>query len=275
MSFRDRDMKIDDVINHIRNHEYMSGVERDKARVRSTGEVFTPTELVLKYIDQCEKQNPDAFTNPDENFCDNSCGDGQFLGEILIRKMERGIQFESALRSIHGVDYQESNVELCKQRLLCGHTELRHIVDMNIVCADSTLYHYRFDGTPEGYLTREELIEKVAELEAIKKIDKADRRELRKLKSFKKGKEREQDRANKEKARADLAEAQLKQAKQYIRKLKKSHKTEMSELKKSHREELRADMKAMTERVRELEEQLQEQAIKKEIISGNGIEIVE
>ena len=156
MNFRDRDMDIADVINHIRNREYMSGVDRDKARVRSTGEVFTPTELVLSYIDQCELQNPDAFTNPDENFCDNSCGDGQFLGEILIRKMERGLQFETALRSLHGVDFQESNIELCKQRLLCGRDDLRHIVDKNIVCADSLKYHYRFDGTPPYSMTVDE-----------------------------------------------------------------------------------------------------------------------
>ncbi len=156
MNFRDRDMDIADVINHIRNREYMSGVDRDKARVRSTGEVFTPTELVLSYIDQCELQNPDAFTNSDENFCDNSCGDGQFLGEILIRKMERGLQFETALRSLHGVDFQESNIELCKQRLLCGREDLRHIVDKNLVCADSLKYHYRFDGTPPYSMTVDE-----------------------------------------------------------------------------------------------------------------------
>lgn len=187
MNFRDRDMKIDDVINHIRNREYMSGVERDKSRVRSTGEVFTPYELVLNYIDQCEKQNTDAFTNPDENFCDNSCGDGQFLGEILIRKMERGVQFESALRSIHGVDFQESNVELCKQRLLCGRNDLRHIVDMNIVCADSTQYHYRFDGTYPYSKTWQEyeaiIAEKDQEIDSRREGKASDKLELGKKKA--------------------------------------------------------------------------------------------
>jgi hypothetical protein len=40
------------------------------------------------------------------------------------------------------------NVKLCQERLLCGKTELQHIVDNNIVEADSLKYHYRFDGSP-------------------------------------------------------------------------------------------------------------------------------
>ena len=141
-------IKLPAVIDHIRNREYMSGVARDKQRVRTTGEVFTPYELVVKYIDYCESQYPDSFVFPDNVFADNSCGDGQFLGEILIRKMERGIDFETALKGLRGVDYEESNVELCRERLLCGQTELRHIVEKNIVCADGLKYHYRFDGSP-------------------------------------------------------------------------------------------------------------------------------
>ena len=35
-----------DVIDHIRNRTYMGGVERNRLRVKSTGEVFTPTPLV-------------------------------------------------------------------------------------------------------------------------------------------------------------------------------------------------------------------------------------
>jgi hypothetical protein len=141
-------MDLEEIVKHIRNREYMSGVERDKQRVRSTGEVFTPCELVKNYIDYCEKEDPDAFVNPSNNFADNSCGDGQFLGEILIKKIERGIDFETALSSLFGVDYEQSNVDLCRDRLLCGREDLRHIVERNIVCADGLRYHYRFDGSP-------------------------------------------------------------------------------------------------------------------------------
>ena len=33
---------LDRYINHVRNREYMSGVERDKLRIKQTAEVFTP-----------------------------------------------------------------------------------------------------------------------------------------------------------------------------------------------------------------------------------------
>lgn len=140
-------MDIKFIINHIRNREYMSGVEREQSRIRSTGEVFTCYELVKKYVDYCEQEYPDAFTNIEECFCDNSCGDGQFLGEILIRKVEQGIPFETALSTIYGVDYEQTNVDLCRDRLLCEREDLRHIVENNIVCADALTYDYSFNGT--------------------------------------------------------------------------------------------------------------------------------
>ena len=122
----------------------MSGVERQTARVKATGEVFTPTPLVQEMLD---KLPLDTFTDNEKTVLDNSCGDGQFLGEVLIRKMENGSTFEQALGTIYGVDLMEDNVELCKDRLLCGHEDLRHIVEKNIVCADGLRYHYRFDGS--------------------------------------------------------------------------------------------------------------------------------
>jgi len=71
-------------------------------------------------------------------------GDGQFLGEVLIRKMENGIDFESALSSIYGVDLMSDNIELCQERLLCGQEHLRHIVEKNIVCSNALEYNYAF-----------------------------------------------------------------------------------------------------------------------------------
>jgi hypothetical protein len=125
----------------------MSGIERDKLRVKETEEIFTPTVLVHDCLDLLETIHPNCFTDYTKTFIDNSCGDGQFLGEVLIRKMENGIDFESALSTIYGVDLMPDNVKLCQDRLLCGREDLRHIVEQNIVCADALRYHYRFDGS--------------------------------------------------------------------------------------------------------------------------------
>ena len=137
-------MELNSIIKHIRDRAYMSGVARDELRVKATGEVFTPTPLVQEVLDQL----PDTvFTDPTKTFCDPSCGDGQFLGEVLIRKMENGATFEQALSTIYGVDLMEDNVKLCRERLLCGQEHLKHIVERNIVCHDALTYDYSFNGT--------------------------------------------------------------------------------------------------------------------------------
>lgn len=153
-----------EVIDHIRNRSYMSGIERDRNRVKSTGEVFTPTELVREMLEQIPI---DQFTDPNKTFLDNSCGDGQFLGEVLIRKMENGSTFEQALQTIYGVDLMEDNVALCRERLLCGREDLRHIVERNIVCHDALTYDYSFNGTNmnQDDLTWTNLFETVAEMQ--------------------------------------------------------------------------------------------------------------
>lgn len=122
----------------------MSGVERDQARVKSTGEVFTPTPLVQEMLDRLPSS---VFTDPNKTFLDNSCGDGQFLGEVLIRKMENGSTFEQALSTVYGVDLMQDNVDECRRRLLCGRTDLEHIVRTNVVCHDGLTYDYSFNGT--------------------------------------------------------------------------------------------------------------------------------
>ena len=138
---------LEDIKSHIRNRDYMSGIERDQLRVKATSEVFTPTDLVQCTLDRLP---PDIFTDPSKTFLDNSCGDGQFLGEVLIRKLENGIDFETALSTIYGVDLMPDNVKLCQDRLLCGQEHLRHIVEKNIVCADALTYNYCF-GEPETF----------------------------------------------------------------------------------------------------------------------------
>jgi len=138
---------LNEVIDHIRNRTYMGGVERDQLRVKATGEVFTPTELVCEMLEQIPIEQ---FQDPTKNFLDNSCGDGQFLGEVLIRKMENGSTFEQALQTIYGVDLMQDNVSMCRERLLCGQKHLRHIVEKNIVCHDALTYDYSFNGTDQN-----------------------------------------------------------------------------------------------------------------------------
>ena len=125
----------------------MSGVDRDKLRIKQTAEVFTPQHLVLEMLDKLEMENPELFTDPTKTFIDNSCGDGEFLGEVVIRKMERSdCSLLQALSTTYGVDLMEDNISECKNRL-SGPTptqEIWDILNKNIVCHDGLTYDYEF-----------------------------------------------------------------------------------------------------------------------------------
>jgi type I restriction-modification system DNA methylase subunit len=179
-------MKIEEVIDHVRNRSYMGGVERDRLRVKVTGEVFTPTELVREMLEQIPIEQ---FTDPAKTFLDNSCGDGQFLGEVLIRKIEMGSTFEQALSTTYGVDLMIDNVDLCRERLLCGQDQFRHIVEQNIQCRDGLKFGYNFKpmgparrNTEKKARAKQEKLkakqEKLAKLELAKTNKEAQQKKL-------------------------------------------------------------------------------------------------
>jgi hypothetical protein len=126
----------------------MSGVERDKLRIKQTAEVFTPTPLVQEMLDKLEEENPTLFSDPTKTFLDNSCGDGQFLSEVVIRKMERSrCTLEEALSTTYGVEFMEDNVNECRIRLSGPDPtpEIIEILIKNIVCYDALKYDYSFE----------------------------------------------------------------------------------------------------------------------------------
>jgi hypothetical protein len=134
-------------IEHARNRGYMSGVERDKLRVKQTAEVFTNTPLVQEMLTTLEKQDPSIFSDPSKTFLDNSCGDGQFLSEVVIKKMETsGCSLIQALSTTYGVELMEDNVIECRARLAGPNPtpEILEIVNRNIVHHNALTYHYMF-----------------------------------------------------------------------------------------------------------------------------------
>ena len=106
------------------------------------------------------------MSRPSQTFIDNSCGDGQFLSEVLIKKLERIDQekgviseedFGLALASIYGVDLMIDNVELCRERLLCGFEKFRRTVESNIVQANALEYDYKFKRVKRRSNKQEEI----------------------------------------------------------------------------------------------------------------------
>ena len=170
-------MNEEQIYKHLFDREYMSGVNRERTRVKSTGEVFTPTPLVEEILD---KMNPELFSCPTKTLLDPTCGDGQFLASVLYRKIKNGIDFETALSTIYGADLMIDNVDLCRERLLCGREDLRYIVEKNIQCKNGLSYGYKFEAMgPARRKVEERLRNKEKKLQL--KRQKAEE-ELRKLK---------------------------------------------------------------------------------------------
>lgn len=99
---------------------------KSRERVAERGEVFTAEREVNAMLDLV-KQETERI---DSRFLEPACGTGNFLVEILRRKLdvvkrkyqkqlgELELQTTIALSSIYGVDIMQDNVEECCQRLL-------------------------------------------------------------------------------------------------------------------------------------------------------------
>jgi type I restriction-modification system DNA methylase subunit len=123
-------------------------IERSKDRIKQTGEVFTPLELVDEILG---KLPVELFKDPKKTFIDPACGDGNFLVRVVAWKIHHGSTPKQALKTTYGVDIMPDNIRHCKERLLMvadehdddifGMADARKkygkIVDRNIVCADA------------------------------------------------------------------------------------------------------------------------------------------
>jgi hypothetical protein len=99
---------------------------KSRQRVIDHGEVFTPPELVSDMLDlvqhECERI--------DARFLEPACGDGNFLAEVLRRKLvtvtKRNTRNRSrwerdgvlSVCSLYGIDLLADNVVACRERLL-------------------------------------------------------------------------------------------------------------------------------------------------------------
>ena len=107
-------------------HSYMGGIDREQYRIKATGEVFTPTELVIEMVQQLDI---DQFA-PSKTVIDPACGDGQFLIVALgIKMYHHGMTRTDALMDIYGVDIMRDNVDLTLRRLGGGNIVMGNTLD--------------------------------------------------------------------------------------------------------------------------------------------------
>ncbi|MCD7763776.1 MAG: hypothetical protein LUI14_11400 [Lachnospiraceae bacterium] len=141
---------------------------KSRQRVADHGEVFTSEREVNAMLDLVKQETERV----DSRFLEPACGDGNFLAEILRRKLEAAkkrvippkrkrplpSEYEKqaviAISSIYGVDLLQDNVEACRKRLfdiwdkeyvtVCKkevneecRDAVRFILSRNIVCGNA------------------------------------------------------------------------------------------------------------------------------------------
>ncbi len=133
---------------------------KSRQRVADHGEVFTNPREVNAMLDLVR----DESFRLDSRFLEPACGDGNFLIEILRRKLsllkdiksQTEWEFKSliAVGSCYGIDILPDNAEACRERLFVeisgqigkkessdGYAEsLRYMLKKNIVCGDALTY---------------------------------------------------------------------------------------------------------------------------------------
>ena len=141
---------------------YDKSQTKSKERVRDHGEVFTAEREVKAMCDLVK----DETERIDSRFLEPACGDGNFLAEILTRKLQvvkkkygKGVtDYEKnsllAVSGIYGVDILYDNVLACRKRMfdiwndeysrVCKGAEdeqmrnaIKFILQRNIVCGNA------------------------------------------------------------------------------------------------------------------------------------------
>ncbi|PBC74077.1 DNA methyltransferase family protein [Fibrobacter intestinalis] len=145
-----------------------------KERVAQNGEVFTAPREVNAMLDLVQGES----YRIDSKFLEPSAGTGNFLVEILRRKLKTAKDFATdqakwenaalrSLASIYSIELMEDNVETSRKRLYeifqteyeslfvnSFHREIskaaKFIIETNTICGD-TLKMLRADGTPIAF----------------------------------------------------------------------------------------------------------------------------
>ena len=142
-----------------------------KNKIDEFGEVFTSTKEVNGMLDIVDGET----RRLDSTFLEPACGDGNFLAEVLdrklksiksrnkITKLDYQIDIFIVVSSLYGIDIQIENVARCKERLLnkvenfyrSNYTEdheffevIKFVLSKNIVLGDALTLKLPSSNTP-------------------------------------------------------------------------------------------------------------------------------
>ena len=124
----------------LKNYELRRNNRRKGSK--STQEFFTPYPIVKR---MCDKISDSDWSDPEKTFLESSFGNGQFVVYIVWNRIQHGIDWQAALKTLYGVELMLDNVLECHDRVIDLLTKLgiefdertaRKIMKKNLVCSD-------------------------------------------------------------------------------------------------------------------------------------------
>lgn len=115
---------------------------RHNTSIKDTHEFFTPYSIVKR---MCDKISDSDWADPTKTFLESSFGSGQFVVYIVWNRIQHGIDWQTALKTLYGVELMADNVIECHDRVIDLLIKLgiefdertaRKIMKKNLVCSD-------------------------------------------------------------------------------------------------------------------------------------------
>ena len=109
---------------------------------KNTNEFFTPYSIVKR---MCDKIPDSDWSDPNKTFLESSFGNGQFVVYIVWNRIQHGVDWQTALKTLYGVELMADNVIETHDRVIDLLTKLnidfdeqtaRKIMKKNLVCSD-------------------------------------------------------------------------------------------------------------------------------------------
>lgn len=115
---------------------------KNHGSTNETAEFFTPYAIVKRMADKIPDED---WADQTKTFLESSFGNGQFVVYIVWNRIQHGIDWETALKTLYGVELMADNVIETHDRVIDLLTKLnidfdehtaRKIMKENLVCSD-------------------------------------------------------------------------------------------------------------------------------------------
>ena len=122
------------------DRDYVTDVRKNRRKV--TQEFFTPYSIIKRMSDKIPDED---WSDPEKTFLEPCMGDGNIVCYIIWNRIQHGIDWKTALKTLGGVEMMADNVKETKERVIdlldkmnidFDEQTARKIMDKNLVCAD-------------------------------------------------------------------------------------------------------------------------------------------